>query len=95
LNVLVFCIQVNTLLFAVTQAPAQTVELWRKQNRLPGRSKQCPGPRSWENKEMCVEKGKGMWLSTLSTQITVPIHSTISEYVGNMDINHTHAHTIP
>ena len=43
---------------------------------------------------MCVKKGKEMWLSTPSTtQITVPNHSTISEYVGNVDINQTHTCT--
>ena len=45
---------------------------------------------------MYIKKGKGMCLSIPSrTQITVPIHSTISKYVGNVDINLTHVHTSP
>ena len=65
MDVFLFCIQVDTLLFAVAQGPAQAVELWRKQNRLAESSKQCLRPRSWENKENCIKKDKGKWpLST-------------------------------
>lgn len=31
----------------------------------------------------------------IRTQITVPIHSIISKYVGNLDVNHIHVNTSP
>lgn len=70
-NILLGGIQVDPLLFAVAQAPAQAVELWRKQSTSTGRSQQGLGPRSRE-----IKKERGTWPLRTNKNIDCQFPST-------------------
>ena len=95
MDVFLFCIQVDTLLFAVAQGPAQAVELWRKQNRL-AESSSVSGQEVGRTKRNASRRKKESGLSApIRTYMTIRIHSLISKYVGSLDVNHTPVNTRP
>lgn len=77
MDVLFFCIQVNTLLFAIAQTPTQTIELWKKQK----------DPKSVLVQEIRrTKRYESRKLKECGLLVPTRIHNIVSKSLRNLDI---------